>query len=66
MSTVEKKSKARQRHKDVVDAFEKWLATHPKATHKEQFDTFDMYCDSAFLRDTLAKVTTNGAGAVIK
>lgn len=54
---VEKKSTVKQRHKDVIAAFESWLRKNPKATRSEKAAAFDMLSDSAFLRDTLEKVT---------
>jgi len=45
----QKKTTAKARHKKVAGEFEKWMAKNPKASHREIFKAFDMYCDSALL-----------------
>ena len=45
----QKKVKVKARHERVATEFEKWLADHPKASHREIYNTFDLYCDTALL-----------------
>ena len=49
----QKKFKAKQRHALVAVHFQKWLKKNPKATHKRKFDTFDAFCDSVYLQQTM-------------
>lgn len=44
-----KKSKRKMQHKTAIAGFEEWLKKHPKATHKEKFDQFDLYVDTSQL-----------------
>jgi hypothetical protein len=46
---VVKKAKRKLQHKEAIAGYEQWLKKHPKATHKEKFDQFDMFVDSSLL-----------------
>jgi hypothetical protein len=44
-----KKSKRKLQHKVGIEGFEDWCKKHPKATHKEKFEQFDMFIDTSQL-----------------
>lgn len=44
-----KKSKRKMQHKAAILSFEEWCEKHPKATHKQKFDQFDLFVDTSQL-----------------
>lgn len=46
---VKKKSKRKMQHRVAVAAFKEWIAKHPRATHKQKFDQFDLFVDTSVL-----------------
>jgi hypothetical protein len=46
----QKKAKAKLRHACVAENFTEWLAAHPNVSHKRKFDTFDSFCDAAWVK----------------
>lgn len=48
-----KSSKAKARHAEVSKEFQKWLKKNPEATKKRRVETFDAYCDSAIMGESL-------------
>ncbi len=57
MATVEKKSKAKARHKRAAEAYQKWLIENPKTGKQRRMKMFDAFVDSAFLDERI-----NGSG----
>jgi hypothetical protein len=45
----QKKSKRKAQHAMAINGYKKWLENHPKATHKEKFEQFDMFVDTSQL-----------------
>jgi len=50
---IEKRAKAKQRQKEVAEAFETWLKNNPNAPKRKKIKMLDSYSDSAYLRDML-------------
>lgn len=48
-----KKSKRKAQHQVGIEGFLKWCEEHPKATHKQKFDQFDMFIDTSQLVEDL-------------
>lgn len=44
-----KKSKRKLQHQMGIHRFKEWHEDHPKATHKEIFDKFDLFIDTSQL-----------------
>jgi hypothetical protein len=50
-----KKISSQRSHQDAISAFKKWQAMNPKATRKRQLQMFDMFVDSAALKNMIEK-----------
>jgi hypothetical protein len=46
---VQKKVVRKLQHREAIKGYEEWCKKHPKATHKEKFDQFDMFVDTSVL-----------------
>jgi hypothetical protein len=57
----QKKSKRKQQHMRAIVEYKSWEKKHPKSTHKEKFDQFDLMVDSSMLEDALHAVQTTAA-----
>ena len=50
---AQKKSKRKQQHEKAIIAYKEWERKHPKATHEEKFQEFNILVDSSELVDAL-------------
>jgi hypothetical protein len=48
-----KKAKRKTQHQEAIKEFEEWVKEHPKATHQQKFEAFDMIVDSSRLEELL-------------
>jgi hypothetical protein len=53
--SVEAKAKVKARHSAAISAFKAWKESNPKARLKEQTRMFDLFVDSAKLKDALKR-----------
>lgn len=53
--TVEAKAKVKARHSEAITCYLKWRDDNPKARFEQQVKMFDLFVDTAKLRETVGK-----------
>lgn len=56
-----KKAKRKLQHRTAIAEYKRWEKKHPKATHREKFEQFDLLVDTSVLVGEEDAVQTTAA-----